>query len=74
MRRIERMVDADRWCIDTLNQVGAATTALVSIGLEILSDHVTHCVKDSLAPGDERTASAKSNELLAAVQRFAKTS
>jgi CsoR family transcriptional regulator, copper-sensing transcriptional repressor len=73
VRGIERMVDEDRYCIDILTQVGAVGTALESLGLEILQDHVTHCVKDALAAGDETTAVAKSEELLAAVERFAKT-
>jgi CsoR family transcriptional regulator, copper-sensing transcriptional repressor len=74
VRGIERMVDEDRYCIDILTQVGAVKTALESLGLELLEDHVTHCVKDALASGDEKTAVAKSEELLAAVERFAKTS
>ena len=73
VRGIERMVDDDRYCIDILTQVGAVTTALESLALEVLSDHVTHCVKDAMASGDERAAAAKSDELLAAVKRFAKT-
>ena len=73
VRGIERMVDEDRYCIDILTQVGAVKTALESVGLEILEDHVTHCVHDALASGDAETASQKSEELLAAVQRFAKT-
>ena len=73
VRGIERMVDEDRYCIDILTQVGAVRTALESLGLEILEDHVSHCVRDALAAGDANTAQAKSNELLAAVQRFAKT-
>ena len=73
VRGIERMVDEDRYCIDILTQVGAVRTALESLGLEILEDHVTHCVKDALASGDAATAAAKSEELLAAVERFAKT-
>ena len=73
VRGIERMVDDDRYCIDILTQVGAVKTALESLALEILSDHVTHCVKDALSSGDERAAAEKSDELLAAVQRFAKT-
>lgn len=44
------------------------------VRFEILSDHVTHGVKDATASGCEKTASAKSNELLGAVQRFAETS
>jgi DNA-binding FrmR family transcriptional regulator len=73
VRGIERMVDDDRYCIDILTQVGAVKTALESLGFEILEDHVTHCVKDALASGNAETAAAKSDELLAAVERFAKT-
>ena len=72
VRGIERMVDEDRYCIDILTQVGAVRTALESLGLEILEDHVTHCVHDALASGDPKTASRKSEELLAAVERFAR--
>jgi DNA-binding FrmR family transcriptional regulator len=73
VRGIERMVDDDRYCIDILTQVGAVRTALERLGLEILEDHVTHCVGDALASGDHETATRKSEELLAAVERFAKT-
>ena len=73
VRGIERMVEEDRYCIDILTQVAAVRTALESLGLEVLEDHVTHCVHDALSSGDAGTATAKSEELLAAVQRFAKT-
>jgi DNA-binding FrmR family transcriptional regulator len=72
VRGIERMVDDDRYCIDILTQIGAVKTALESLGFEILEDHVTHCVRDALASGDEQTAATKSHELLAAVERFAR--
>jgi DNA-binding FrmR family transcriptional regulator len=73
VRGIERMVDADRYCIDILTQVAAVRTALESLSLEVLEDHVNHCVHDALTAGDEKVATTKSKELLAAVQRFAKT-
>jgi DNA-binding FrmR family transcriptional regulator len=73
VRGIERMVEEDRYCIDILTQVGAVKTALESMAFEILSDHVTHCVHQALASGDEQTATDKSEELLAAVQRFSRT-
>ena len=73
VRGIERMVDDDRYCIDILTQVGAVRTALERVALELLDDHVTHCVKDAIASGDAEMAAAKSDELLAAVARFAKT-
>ncbi len=74
VRGIERMVEEDRYCIDILTQVGAVKTALESLAFEILQDHVTHCVHDALASGDVKMAMHRSEELLAAVQRFAKTS
>ena len=73
VRGIERMVDEDRYCIDILTQIGAVKTALESVGFELLHDHVTHCVKDALVSRDAGTAKQKSDELLAAVERFAKT-
>jgi DNA-binding FrmR family transcriptional regulator len=72
VRGIERMVEEDRYCIDILTQVGAAMTALENVGLKLLDEHVSHCVAGALASGDETEARAKTDELLAAVQRFAK--
>jgi DNA-binding FrmR family transcriptional regulator len=73
VRGIERMVDEDRYCIDILTQISAATTALESLALQILDDHIRHCVAGALASGDEADANAKVEELLEAVKRFART-
>ena len=73
VRGVERMVEDDRYCIDILTQLGAVSTALDSLAVTILDDHVKHCVADALASGDERAAREKTDELLTAVRRFAKT-
>jgi CsoR family transcriptional regulator, copper-sensing transcriptional repressor len=73
VRGIERMVEGDRYCIDILTQIAAANTALESLALTILDDHVRHCVAGALASGDEADAREKTEELLEAVQRFART-
>jgi CsoR family transcriptional regulator, copper-sensing transcriptional repressor len=73
VRGLERMVEDERYCIDILTQIAAVTTALESVGLAILDDHVTHCVADALASGDDGEARVKTEELLAAVRRFART-
>jgi CsoR family transcriptional regulator, copper-sensing transcriptional repressor len=73
VRGIERMVDDDRYCIDILTQISAVNTALESLAFEILDDHVNHCVSGAIASGNKREAAAKTEELLAAVRRFAKT-
>lgn len=72
VRGIERMVEEDRYCIDVLTQISAANTALESLALEILNEHVNHCVAGALESGDKEIAAEKSLELLAAVQRFTK--
>jgi CsoR family transcriptional regulator, copper-sensing transcriptional repressor len=72
VRGIERMVEDDRYCIDILTQIGAAMTALESVGLKVLDEHVNHCVAGAIESGDPAAAREKTDELLAAVQRFAK--
>ena len=73
VRGIERMVDDDRYCMDVLTQIAAVSKALDAVALEVLDDHVRHCVTDALASGNEQAAAEKGEELLAAVQRFART-
>ena len=73
VRGIARMVEEDRYCIDILTQLAAVDTALESVALEILEDHVEHCVAGALASGDQTDAENKIEELVEAVRRFAKT-
>ncbi len=73
VRGISKMIDEDRYCIDILTQLGAVDTALEQVAIKVLEDHVQHCVANALASGDPEAAREKSGELLAAVQRFAKT-
>ena len=73
VRGIERMVEDNRYCIDVLTQIAAVNTALESLAFTILDDHVRHCVAGALASGDTADAQTKTEELLQAVQRFART-
>jgi DNA-binding FrmR family transcriptional regulator len=73
VRGVEKMVEEDRYCIDILTQISAANTALETLALKILDEHVRHCIAGALASGDEADAHTKAEELLEAVQRFART-
>ena len=73
VRGIEKMVEDGRYCIDILTQIAAVNTALESLAFKILDEHVRHCVAGALASGDEGEAHTKTEELLEAVQRFART-
>jgi DNA-binding FrmR family transcriptional regulator len=41
---IGRMIEEDRYCVDILNQIAAARSALDSLGIKLLSDHLESCV------------------------------
>jgi DNA-binding FrmR family transcriptional regulator len=73
VRGVEKMVEDDRYCIDVLTQIAAVNTALESLAFKILDEHVRHCVAGALTSGDEADAQTKTEELLEAVQRFART-
>ena len=73
VRGIERMVEDDRYCIDILTQIAAINTALEAVAFKILDEHVRHCVSGALGSGDDEAARAKTEELLEAVHRFART-
>jgi DNA-binding FrmR family transcriptional regulator len=63
---LERMVSAERYCIDILTQVSAVQAALDKVALGVLEDHARHCVVGAgEADRDQRTA-----EMMGAVGRL----
>lgn len=62
VRGVRRMVEEDRYCIEVLDQVAAVTRAMQAVALQLLGDHLTHCVRDAAASGgpelDEKVAEA----------------
>jgi DNA-binding FrmR family transcriptional regulator len=67
---IERMVEADRSCVDVLLQVAAARAALDQIGKLVLGAHVETCVAEAFASGDAVERERKRDELLEVFARF----
>jgi len=51
VRGLQRMIDEDKYCIDILTQVAAATKALQSVALGLLEEHLSHCVTQAMADG-----------------------
>lgn len=72
VRGLQRMVDEDAYCIDILTQVAAVQTALEQVAVNVLDAHVRNCVAGAVADGDGDGGTEKLDELMAAVQRFAK--
>jgi len=51
IRGIQKMVEDDRYCIDVLQQISAATRALQGVALHLLDDHLGHCVVRAVRAG-----------------------
>jgi DNA-binding FrmR family transcriptional regulator len=71
VRGIARMVDEDKYCIDILTQVSAATKALETVALSLLGDHLSHCVAEASAEGGQVAADKirEANEAIARLVR-----
>lgn len=72
VRGLQRMVDEDVYCIDVLTQISAATKALQSVAVELLDDHLGHCVREAIASGGP-DAEAKVAEASAAIARLVRS-
>ena len=72
VRGVRRMVEDEAYCVDVLTQIAAVDKALDRVALQLLADHANHCVRDAVARGGEQ-GDEKVDELLAAVERFART-
>lgn len=51
VRGLQRMIETDTYCIDILTQVSAATKALQSMALNLLDEHMSHCLVDAARAG-----------------------
>lgn len=71
VRGVARMVEENQYCIDVLNQVAAASSALKAVSMELLKDHLEHCVADAAREGGPE-AQEKFDEAMAAIRRLAK--
>lgn len=70
LQAVERMVDADRYCIDLMHQLAAVQAAIGKAGEVILRSHVETYVADAVGSDDERERKRKVDELLAVFGRY----
>ena len=72
VRGIRQMTEKGEYCIDILTQISAVNSALKSVALLLVDDHLSHCVKQAAAQGgpvsDEKIAEAS-----AAIARLVKS-
>ncbi|EQC52439.1 metal-sensitive transcriptional regulator [Bacteriovorax sp. DB6_IX] len=73
VRGITAMLDSEKYCIDILTQIKAARSALKSLELEILENHMNHCVKDAVSSGSDKDVQAKVDEIMHLLRRSSKS-
>ncbi|MEV6235753.1 metal-sensitive transcriptional regulator [Lentzea sp. NPDC051838] len=72
VRGLQRMIENDDYCIDVLTQISAATRALQSVSLNLLDEHLKHCVSQAITEGGT-TADDKIAEASNAIARLVRS-
>jgi DNA-binding FrmR family transcriptional regulator len=72
VRGLERMVEGESYCIEVLTQISATTRALEAVALELLDDHLAHCVRQAVSGGGAE-ADDKIAEASAAIARLVRS-
>ena len=73
IRGLQRMVESDTYCIDVLTQVSAATRALESVAVQLLDDHLRHCVAHAIQADDATETDRIITEASKAIERLVKS-
>jgi len=72
VRGIAKMIDEDKYCIDILTQISAVNSAMQSVAIGLLDEHLKHCVSHAVAAGGEG-ADEKLAEASAAIARLVRS-
>ena len=53
IKGIQTMVEGNQYCVDILNQIKAAKSALSSVENKILNKHIEECIENSLSSDNQ---------------------
>ena len=67
---LQRMIDADSYCVDILLQISAVQGALEQVQKLLVGRHIESCVADALKSGSRGERQQKLGELLDVFSRF----
>ena len=67
IKGIQTMVEGNQYCIDILNQIKAAKSALSSVENKILNKHIKECIENSLS--SDKQLNDKIEELMKVLKR-----
>jgi DNA-binding FrmR family transcriptional regulator len=70
VKGVQRMIEEDKCCADTLDQIAAARAALYNAGVLLLERHARDCVMEAMAEGGEGEVI---DELVRVIKKFARS-
>lgn len=72
VRGIQRMVEADRYCIDILVQISSAQEALRAVARGLMRNHLEHCVAHAISTGTPEDREQMYDEVLDMIYKSAR--
>ncbi len=67
IRGLKGMVEAERYCIDIMQQVNAARRALEQVALLVMKRHLKSCVSEAIQKDD---SAGKIEEFMLSIDKF----
>lgn len=67
LNAVERMIDEDRDCVETLLQIVSARRGLKSLAEKLIRSHTHHCINEAHTQAEGRQ---KLRELLTVLERY----
>lgn len=72
IRGIQRMVEEDRYCADTLTQISSVQEALRAVAKALMRNHLSHCATHAIRSGSDEDRHAMYDELLDIIYKNAR--
>lgn len=69
---ILRMLEEERYCLDVSTQISATQSILKKVNIQILSNHLSHCVKESFEHDNEKEKQNKMDEFVMLLNKIMK--
>lgn len=72
IRGIQRMIEEDRYCADTLTQISSVQEALRAVARALMRNHLAHCATHAIRSGSDEDRQAMYDELLNIIYKNAR--
>ncbi|MBE6082366.1 metal-sensing transcriptional repressor [Sporanaerobacter sp. PP17-6a] len=68
---IVKMIEDDRYCVDISKQILSAMALLKKANIDILDQHIRHCVRTAILEGEEQ-GDQKIDEIINIIEKYMK--